>query len=165
MHRNRASMLKTKLRRLAEAGRARWHRYCYEKEPPPLRTRPHFLLRRKVLLALAIVILVLGAVFHPLSFVGLLWARTLFLVIVAAFVVAAGVQQVAATCLGTKGRLWYTRPIAPLFLLLVLALMHALLPMGDCLVARAFGVGPFLSSSVAGHSLLALELMWIALLR
>jgi len=165
MYRNDRLKLRQRVRPLADAGLQRWHRYCYEKEPPTLHTAPHFLLRRKMLFTLAIVILLAGAAIRPLSFVFLLWGRKCIAVLVAGLLIGALVRELAAVCLGTKGRLWYTRRIAPFFVLALLVAIHTALPIADRLVTRVFGIEPFFSSAASVHVLVAIELMTMALLR
>ena len=107
MDRNDRLHLKQRVQPWADAGLRRWHRYCYEKKPPMLHTAPHFLLRRKRLFTLALVILVTGAAIRPLSFVFLLWGRKLIAVLLTGLLIGALVRELAAVCLGTKGRLYY----------------------------------------------------------
>lgn len=165
MYRNDRLNLKQKVRPLADAGLRRWHRYCYEKEPPALHTAPHFLLRRKTLFTLAVVILLAGAAIRPLSFVFLLWGRRFIAVLVTGLLIGALLRQLTAICLGTKGRLWYTRRIAPFLVLALLVAIHTTLPIADQLVARMFRIGSFFSSAASVHALVAIELVTIALLR
>jgi len=165
MDRNDRLHLKQRVQPWADAGLRRWHRYCYEKKPPMLHTAPHFLLRRKTLFTLALVILVTGAAIRPLSFVFLLWGRKLIAVLLTGLLIGALVRELAAVCLGTKGRLWYTRRIAPFLVLALFVAIHTVLPLADRLVARMFGIGPFVSSAASVHVLVAMALMTIALLR
>jgi hypothetical protein len=51
-----------------------------------------------------------------------------------------------------------------LFLIIVLVGANALLQVADDLLFKAVGVGPFLSSAVTVYALVAIELVWIALL-
>jgi hypothetical protein len=158
-------IVKAKGSNLANAGLRRWHQYRYQRKPPTFRTTPHFLLRRKTLLILACFILLAGAVLRPLSFILLLRSRRFIVVLVAGLLVGALVRELAAVCLGTKGRLWYTRWGAPVFLLIALVAVNALFPIADHMVVRIFGIGPFFSSVAAAYVLVGMELVAIALLR
>jgi hypothetical protein len=149
------SIVKAKASNLANAGLRRWHQYRYERKPPTFRMTPHFLLQRKTLLILACLILLAGMVFRPLSFLLLLWGRRFIAVLVAGLLMGALVRELAASCLGTKGRLWYTRWEAPVFLLITVVAVNALFPVADRMVARIFGIGPFFSSAVAAHVLVS----------
>jgi hypothetical protein len=157
--------LRRRTRGFVDAALGRWHRYCYLRKPPTFRTDPHFLLRRKTLLTLACFILLVGAVFRPLSFVWLLWRRKFIAVLVAGLLAGALVREVAAVCLGTKGRLWYTRWEAPAFVLLAIVAVNVAAHVADRLVFKVVGMGPFLSSAAATHVLIAFELIGIAVLR
>lgn len=165
MHQNDQHDLRARGKRLADACVSRWHRYHYEKAPPMLCTTPHFLLRRKTLMGVALLILLAGAVLRPFSSLLLLRSPKFIAVVVAGFLMGALVRELAAVCLGTKGRLWHTRRIAPVFLVAVMATVQTLLLCADRLVARILGIGPFFSSAVAAHVLLGMELIAVAVLR
>lgn len=157
--------LRRKVRDLTKTGLSRWHRYRYEKRAPAFQTTPHFLLRRKILLILACFILLAGVVLRPLSFLRLLWGRRFVVVFVTGFLAGALVGQLAAVCLGTGGRLWYTRCAAPAFVLIAFIAVNALFPIADRLIAGVFGIGPFFSLHAAAYVLTAMELVGIALVR
>jgi hypothetical protein len=162
---NARRIVRAKLSPLVNATLRRWHQYGYEKEPPTFRTIPHFLLRRKTLLILAFSILLAGAVLRPWSFILLLRSRGFIAVLVAGLLAGALVRELAAVCLGTKGRLWYTRWAAPVFLLAALVAVNTAVHAADRLAHQVLGTGPFLSSGAAAYVLIALELLWIAAFR
>ena len=164
-HGNAYRIVRAKLSHLANTVLRRWHQYCYARRPPMFRTTPHFLLRSKTLLILACLILLAGAVLKPLSFVLLLRGRRFIAVLVAGLLVGTLVRELAVVCLGTKGRLWYTRWAAPVFLLVALAAINSLFPIADLALVKMFGTGPFFSSPAAAHVVIAMELVTIALLR
>lgn len=164
-HGNAYRIVKVKGSYLANAVLRRWHQYCYERQPPTLRTAPYFLLRRKTLLILACLILLAGAVLRPLSFILLLRSRRFIVVLVAGLLEGALVRELAVRCLGTKGRLWYTRWAAPIFLLVALVTVNTAAHTADRLALQVLGVGPFLSSGAAAYVLVTLELIWIAVFR
>jgi len=164
-HGNACRIVRAKLSHLVNAALRRWHQYCYEKEPPTFRTTPHFLLRRKTLLILAFFILLAGAVLRPLRFILLLRSRRFITVLVAGLLVGALVRELAARCLGTKGRLWYTRWAAPIFLLVAFVAVNIALRVVDRLAFAVLGTGPFLSSAAAAYVLVPLELIGIAVFR
>ena len=165
MHQDNQHDLRARGKRLADACVSRWHRYCYEKAPPTLSTTPHFLLRKKTLFTLAVVVILVGAILRPVSFLFLLWSPRFITVVVAGSLLGVLARETAAVYLGTKGRLWYTRRMAPVFLVVTLATMQTLLPVADRLVARMLGIGPFFASGAAAYVLLGMELIAIALLR
>lgn len=164
-HGNAYRIIRATLSPLVNAAVRRWHQYGYEKEPPTFRTTPHCLLRRKTLLILAFSILLAGAVLRPWSFILLLRSRGFIAVLAAGLLAGALVRELAAVCLGTKGRLWYTRWAAPVFLLAAFVAVNIALHAADRLAFAVLGTGPFLASAVAAYVLIALELIWIALLR
>lgn len=136
-----------------------------QRQPVALPRRPHWLLQRKVLLTLAAAILLACAVRRPLGFILLVRSRNLVALVIAGFVVAALVRELATVCLRSKGRPWHTRWFAPLLVVLALAGINALLPAADRLAFAVFGIGPLLTSEMVAQVLIALQLMWIAVLR
>jgi hypothetical protein len=117
------------------------------------------------LFTLAIAILLAGAAIRPWSFVFLLWGRNLIAILVAGLLIGTLVREVAAVCLGTNGRLWYTRWIAPILVIVLLVAIHTVLPIADRIVARVFNIATFFSSAASVHVLVPIALMTIALLR
>ena len=137
----------------------------YRPRPLALPRRPCWVLQRKVLLTLAVAILVACAISSPLSFAFLLAGDTLVVLVVVGFVVAAFVRVLALVCLGAKFNRWHTRGIAPVFVLVALIVINALLRMADPIASKILGSRPFLSSAAAVYVLVALELVWLAFLR
>lgn len=165
MHQDSQHDLGARCKRLVRACISCWHRYHYQKAPPTLSTTPRVLLRRKTLFTLAIAILLAGAAIRPWSFVFLLWGRNLIAILVAGLLIGTLVREVAAVCLGTNGRLWYTRWIAPILVIVLLVAIHTVLPIADRIVARVFNIATFFSSAASVHVLVPIALMTIALLR
>jgi len=127
--------------------------------------KPRGLLRRKILFTLAGAILIACAISSPLAFVLLLCGEKLVALVIAGFLVAATVRMLGPVCLGAKGSVWHTRWAAPIFLLVALVAVNTALRIVDRLGFAVLGTGPFLSSAAAGYVLIALELVWIAVLR
>lgn len=123
------------------------------------------MLRRKVLFTLAGAILLACAISSPLSFLFLLCTDKFVALVIVGFLVAATVRILAPVCFATKGGVWHTRWTAPVFLLVALVAVNVALRAADRLAFEVFGTGPFLSSTAAAYVLIALELIWIAVLR
>lgn len=137
----------------------------YRPRPLVLPRRPCWVLQRKVLLTLAIAILAACAISSPLSLVFLLAGDSFVVLVAVGFVVAALVRVLAPVCLGAKFSRWHTRGIAPVFVLVALVAANALLRTIDPIASQILGSGPFLSSATAVYVVVALELVWLALLR
>lgn len=137
----------------------------YDRRVVPLPRRPHWLLRRKVLLTLAVAILLACAVRRPLGFVLLLRHRRLVTVVIAGFAVAALVRELATVCLRSKGCPWHAQRVAPLFLFVALVGINALLPVADRMAVALLGIGPLVTSDMVAHVLIASQLIWLAVLR
>lgn len=123
------------------------------------------MLRRKVLFTLAGAIVLACAVSSPLRFVFLLCGEKLVALVIGGFLAAAVVRGLLPICFRAKGRPWHTRWTAPVFLLVALVAVNVALRAADRLAFEVFGTGPFLSSATAAYVLIALELIWIAVLR
>jgi len=136
-----------------------------EKWPVVFVRRPHVLLQRKVLFILAGAILLACAISSPLSFMFLLCSEKLVALVIAGFLGAAVVRMLVPVCLATKGGVWHTRRVAPIFSLVALIAANIALRAVDHLAFAVLGTGPFLSSTAGTYVLIALELIWIAVLR
>jgi hypothetical protein len=104
------------------------------------------------------------AISSPLSLMFLLCSDRLIVLVIAGFLIAAAVRASVPVCLATKKRLWHTRWPAPVLMLVVLVAINITLRVADRLALQVLGTGPFLSSAAAPYVLIALELIWIALL-
>jgi len=132
--------------------------------------RPHRLLRRKTLLALAGVILLACAISRPLSFIFVLCGDKFVALVIAAFLIVAAIRVLVPVFFRTiffrtRGRAWHTRLTAPLFLFVSLVGVNLVVLAADRLAQEVLGTGLFLSSAAAVYVLIGLELMWIAVLR
>jgi len=127
--------------------------------------RPHLLLRRKVLFTLAGAILLACAISCPLSFLFLLCTDKFVALVIVGFLVAATVRVLAPVCFATKSGVWHTRRASPVFLLVAFVAVNVAVRAADRLAFEVLGTGPFLASAAAAYVLIALELIWIALLR
>jgi hypothetical protein len=95
----------------------------------------------------------------------LLCSDRLVALVIAGFLVAAMVRILAPVCLAAKGGVWHTRWAAPIFLFVALAGATIALRAVDRLAFEMLGMGPLLSSAAAFYVLIAMELIWMTVLR
>ena len=125
----------------------------------------HF--RRKALLVLSCILLVVVAAHRPWKLLFVFSAKGLtntLVFVVGGLVGAIAVHEFAQIVLRGRGEPWYTRRGSLVFLPVALLCTNALFGAADNLASKTIGIGPFLSSNASMCILLAVELMWIALL-
>ena len=126
-----------------------------------------FRFRRKALFMLACILLVVAMAHRPWMLLFAFRAKGLtntLVLVVWALVGVITIHELAQLALRSRGEPWYTRRGSLLFLPIALLCMNILFIAADNLVSETFGMGPFLSSNAAMCVLIAVELMWIALL-
>jgi hypothetical protein len=126
-----------------------------------------FRLRRKTLFMLGCILMVVGVAHRPwmllLAFSTKGLTNTLVLVVVGLVAVII-IHEFAQLVLRGRGEPWYIRRGSLIFLPIVLGCLNALLSVADHVASKLFDIGPFLSSHAAMCMLIAVELIWIALL-
>jgi len=126
-----------------------------------------FRFRRKALFMLACILLVVAMAHRPWMLLFAFSAKGLtstLVLVVGAIVGVTTIHELAQLALRSRGEPWYTRRGSLVFLPVALLCINALFSAADNLVSKTFGMGPFLSSNTAMCILIAVELMWIALL-
>jgi hypothetical protein len=132
-----------------------------------VRKSPYLVLQPKVLYTLAAAILVLCGLHRPWRLLSLFSGKGLTCAVVlavASFVVATLVHELGQLCFRGTGGPWFTRRAAVPFLLVAVVGINTMLPALDRVVFTLTKTGPFLSTAGAVYVLVALELVWIALL-
>jgi isoprenylcysteine carboxyl methyltransferase (ICMT) family protein YpbQ len=125
------------------------------------------LLRPKVLFTLAAAILLICAIRRPWRLLFIFSGKGLtytLVFVVAGLLIGAVVHELGQFCFRTKGSPWYTRRAAAVFLIVALMGINTLLPIVDRMAFAVIRTGPFLSSADSAYVLIALELIWVALL-
>ena len=138
-----------------------------ERKPAILRKSPYMLLRPKVLFTLAAAILLICAIRRPWRLLFIFSGKGLtytLVFVVAGLLIGAVVHELGQFCFRTKGSPWYTRRAAAVFLLVAMIGINTLLPIVDRMAFAVIRTGPFLSSADSAYVLIALELVWVALL-
>jgi len=124
--------------------------------------------RRKALFMLACTLLILAVAHRPWMLLFAFSAKGLthtVLLVVVGLAAVIVIHELAQFVLRGRGEPWYARRGALLFLPAALLCINALFSVVDDIAFRTFGIGPFLSSSNAAMCMLiAVELLWIALL-
>ena len=103
------------------------------------------------------------AITHPLQFLFMLRGRLIALVI-AACVIAISVHTLANTLFQAKTAQRRTGATSFVFLFVALVVIEVLFRVADRFVSDVLGTERFLPSATVAYTLLALELLWIAVL-
>ena len=126
-----------------------------------------FRFRRKALFMLGCILLLIAVAHRPWMLLFAFRAKGLtstLVLVVGALVAVITIHEFAQFVLRSQGEPWYTRRGSLVFLPIALLCMNVLFIAADNLASKAFRMGPFLSSNAAMCVLIAVELMWIALL-